>query len=134
MVEIRNPARERLERGELSLGFTVSLGRTITIAGLAKGAGFDWMFLEMEHGSLPLETAAQIGQMGRAIGIAPIPRVPPVTTATLLIVPLPVVSCPRARSWRPAVNSVILIAALVSSLWPAESAVRGRLVEALEYE
>jgi 4-hydroxy-2-oxoheptanedioate aldolase len=76
MVEIRNPARERLERGELSLGFTVSLGRTITIAGLAKGAGFDWMFLEMEHGSLPLETAAQIGQMGLAIGIAPIPRVP----------------------------------------------------------
>ncbi len=29
---------------------------------------------------------------------------------------------------------VILLAALVSALGPAESAVRGRLVEALEYE
>jgi 4-hydroxy-2-oxoheptanedioate aldolase len=76
LVEIRNPARERLERGELSLGFTVSLGRHVNIAALAKGAGFDWMFLEMEHGTLPLETAAQIGQMGLALGIAPIPRVP----------------------------------------------------------
>ena len=76
MEKIRNPARERLERGELSLGFTVSLGRTVNVAALAKGAGFDWMFLEMEHGTLPLETAAQIGQMGLAVGIAPIPRVP----------------------------------------------------------
>lgn len=76
MVEVRNPARERLERGELSLGFTVALARTVNVAPLAKAAGFDWMFLEMEHGSLPLETAAQIGQMGLATGIAPIPRVP----------------------------------------------------------
>jgi putative ABC transport system permease protein len=32
------------------------------------------------------------------------------------------------------VAPVILIAALVAAIWPAEVAVRGRLVEALEYE
>jgi hypothetical protein len=29
---------------------------------------------------------------------------------------------------------VILVAAFIAALWPAESAVRGSLVEALEYE
>lgn len=76
MPEVRNPARERLQRGELALGFTVSLARTVSVAALAQAAGFDWMFLEMEHGLLPMETAAQIGQMGLLTGIAPIPRVP----------------------------------------------------------
>ena len=76
MLEVRNPARERLQRGELALGFTVSLARTVSVAALAQAAGFDWMFLEMEHGLLPMETAAQIGQMGLLTGIAPIPRVP----------------------------------------------------------
>src|SRR5215469_15412964 len=76
MVDIRNAAKERLARGELALGFTVALARTVAVAPLAAAAGFDWLFLEMEHGSLPLETAAQIGQMALACGIAPIPRVP----------------------------------------------------------
>jgi 4-hydroxy-2-oxoheptanedioate aldolase len=76
MAEIRNPAKQRLVLGELALGFTVVLGRTVAIAPLAAAAGFDWLFLDMEHGTLPQETAAQIGQMGLACGIAPIPRVP----------------------------------------------------------
>jgi ABC-type lipoprotein release transport system permease subunit len=32
------------------------------------------------------------------------------------------------------VGAPLLVAALVAAIWPAESAVRGSLVEALEYE
>ncbi len=76
MTALRNPAREKLEAGELALGFTVKLVRSVEIAPAAKAAGFDWLFLDCEHGTLGLDAAAQIAVAALEAGIAPIARVP----------------------------------------------------------
>ena len=76
MVLARNIARERLERGELSLGVGIRVIRTIEIAKAMMSAGFDWLFIHLEHGALWIETAAQISIAALDVGIAPIVRIP----------------------------------------------------------
>jgi 2-keto-3-deoxy-L-rhamnonate aldolase RhmA len=76
MVTIRNVARERLQRGELSLGCGVRLTRSVEIAVAMKAAGFDWLFLDLEHGTMSIEAAAQIATAALDAGIAPLARVP----------------------------------------------------------
>lgn len=73
---LRNPARERLAKGELSLGVGLRLARSVEIAPIMKTCGYDWLFIDLEHGSLSLETAAQISTAALAAGIAPLVRVP----------------------------------------------------------
>ncbi len=76
MTALHNPARAALESGALSLGFTVRLVRSVEIAPAAKAAGYDWLFLDCEHGTLSLDAAAQISVAALSAGIAPIVRVP----------------------------------------------------------
>jgi 2-keto-3-deoxy-L-rhamnonate aldolase RhmA len=76
MVTIPNVARERLERGELSLGCGVRLTRSVEIAVAMKAAGFDWLFLDLEHGTMSIDAAAQIATAALDAGIAPLARVP----------------------------------------------------------
>ena len=52
-----NHARERLSRGELALGFGVHHLRGAAVGMLAAAAGYDWLFLDMEHGVMSLEAA-----------------------------------------------------------------------------
>jgi len=73
---IRNPAREKLEQGQLSLGVGIRMTRTVEIAKAMAEAGFDWLFLDMEHGVMSLEACAQIATAALDAGIAPIARVP----------------------------------------------------------
>jgi len=73
---LRNPARERLEAGELALGIGIRQSRHVSIARAMKTAGFDFLFLDMEHSALPLDTAAQISVAALDAGIAPLVRVP----------------------------------------------------------
>jgi 4-hydroxy-2-oxoheptanedioate aldolase len=75
-MTIRNVARERLERGELSLGTGVRLTRSVEIAIAMKTAGFDWLFLDLEHGTMSIDAAAQIAVAALDAGIAPLVRVP----------------------------------------------------------
>lgn len=75
-VSVRNPARERLAAGELCLGLGIRLGRSVEIAALMHSAGFDWLFLDLEHGPMSLQTASEISVAALGIGIAPIVRVP----------------------------------------------------------
>ena len=60
MPDVRNVARERLDRGELSLGVGVRLTRSVEIAPAMQAAGFDWLFLDLEHGTMSRDAAAQI--------------------------------------------------------------------------
>jgi 2-keto-3-deoxy-L-rhamnonate aldolase RhmA len=76
MAAIRNPAREKLEKGELSLGCGVRLTRSIEIGVAMHSAGFDWLFIDCEHGTMSLDAAAQIAVAALGAGIAPIVRVP----------------------------------------------------------
>lgn len=75
-MEFKNPARARLEAGELALGVGVKQGRTVDIARIMQACGFDWLFLDFEHGALSIETAAQISVAALDAGIAPIVRIP----------------------------------------------------------
>src|SRR5580700_10940874 len=75
-MTVRNVARERLERDQLSLGVGVRLTRSVEIAPAMAAAGFDWLFLDMEHGTMSLEACAQIATAALDAGIAPIARVP----------------------------------------------------------
>jgi 4-hydroxy-2-oxoheptanedioate aldolase len=76
MLKLINPARERLEAGNVSIGIGIRLARTSEIAPLMKTAGMDWLFIDLEHGPLTLDQTAQISVTSLASGIAPIVRVP----------------------------------------------------------
>jgi 2-keto-3-deoxy-L-rhamnonate aldolase RhmA len=73
---VRNIAREKLERGQLALGVGIRMTRSVEIAKAMAVAGFDWLFLDMEHGVMSLEACAQIAVAALDAGIAPIARVP----------------------------------------------------------
>ena len=73
---IRNVARDKLAAGALSLGVGIRLTRSVEIAKAMAVAGFDWLFLDMEHGVMSLEACAQIATAALDAGIAPIARVP----------------------------------------------------------
>lgn len=72
----RNPARERLAKGELSLGIGLRQSRTVDIAAAMATCGYDWLFIDLEHGSMPLDTAVQISVAALDAGISPLVRVP----------------------------------------------------------
>ena len=75
-ASIRNAARECLEQDRLALGVGVRMTRSVEIAKAMAVAGFDWLFLDMEHGVMSLEACAQISVAALDAGIAPIARVP----------------------------------------------------------
>lgn len=76
MVEIRNVLKERLASGELALGVGLRGARTVEIARAMKAAGYDWLFIDMEHNTMSLDDACNISVAAQAEGIAPIVRVP----------------------------------------------------------
>jgi len=73
---VRNSVKERFARGEVAASMTVRLTRGIEIAQLAKTAGFDSLYIDLEHSSLSLETTSQICCAALEAGIAPFARVP----------------------------------------------------------
>lgn len=75
MPEIINHARRQLEKGQLSLGANVRIGRTPDIAKVFKVAGFDWVWCDLEHTVVPLDTASQIALCAIDAGITPLIRV-----------------------------------------------------------
>ena len=75
-MSVRNVAREKLEQGQLSLGVGIRTTRSVEVAKMMTTAGFDWLFLDMEHGTMSLDACAQIAAAALDAGIAPLARVP----------------------------------------------------------
>src|SRR5260370_26228242 len=73
---VRNNVKEKLARDEVVASMTVRLARSIEIARIAKTAGFDSIYVDVEHSSLSLETTSQICIAPLEIGGAPFVRVP----------------------------------------------------------
>src|SRR6202165_3138857 len=73
---LRNHVKEKLARGEVVASMTVRLVRTIEIARIARTAGFDSLYVDLEHSSFSLETCGQICMAALEAGIAPFVRVP----------------------------------------------------------
>jgi 4-hydroxy-2-oxoheptanedioate aldolase len=73
---LRNNVKEKLARGEVVASMTVRLVRQVEIAQIAKTAGFDTIYVDMEHCSASIETTSQICMAAVAAGITPLVRVP----------------------------------------------------------
>lgn len=76
MDAFRNPSRERMVGGDLALGVAIRLARTAEVVPALKTAGADWIFLDLEHGPLSIDTASQIAVTALQAGLTPIARVP----------------------------------------------------------
>src|ERR1700686_2477579 len=76
MAAVRNVARDKLEQGQVALGVGIRMSRSVEIAKAMAVAGFDWLFLDMEHGVMSLEACAQISTAALDAAIAPLGRVP----------------------------------------------------------
>jgi 2-keto-3-deoxy-L-rhamnonate aldolase RhmA len=76
MTMTPNTAKQKLQAGELSIGFGLRNLRTMDAAKIARASGFDWLFIDMEHGSYDLDLACQISVAALDSGITPIVRVP----------------------------------------------------------
>jgi 2-keto-3-deoxy-L-rhamnonate aldolase RhmA len=73
---LRNRVKEKLERGEVVASMIVRLTRGVEIAQIAKTAGFDSLYVDMEHASFSLDTTGQICMAALAAGVTPLVRVP----------------------------------------------------------
>jgi len=76
MVKVRNVAKERLDAGELALGIGLRQARTVDIGKAMKTAGYDFLFIDLEHNSMSIDLAAQISVAAQDAGITPLVRVP----------------------------------------------------------
>jgi len=72
----RNVVKEKLARNEVALSMTARLVRTVEIAEIARTAGFDSIYIDLEHSSFSLDTTSQICMACLSVGITPLVRVP----------------------------------------------------------
>jgi 4-hydroxy-2-oxoheptanedioate aldolase len=73
---VRNVVKEKLARGEVVASMTIRLVRGVEIARLAATAGFDMIYVDLEHSTLTLEATGQICQAALNVGNAPMVRLP----------------------------------------------------------
>ena len=75
-VPSKNLMKAKMNSGELAVGMIVRLMRGVEIAAIARSAGFDCLYIDLEHCSFSLETVSQICITATALGVTPVVRVP----------------------------------------------------------
>jgi 4-hydroxy-2-oxoheptanedioate aldolase len=80
---LRNHLKEKLSKGETAYSMTVRLVRTVDIAAIAYTAGFDSVYIDLEHSSFSLEAAGQICMACHTLGVTPLVRVPGLDAALI---------------------------------------------------
>jgi 2-dehydro-3-deoxyglucarate aldolase/4-hydroxy-2-oxoheptanedioate aldolase len=70
-----NLTRERLAKGETAFGCALQVYRSPEICRTFAAAGFDYVFIDLEHGAFDLETAQDMIRAAVESGITPIVRV-----------------------------------------------------------
>ena len=76
---LRNTVKDKLAQNQVVASMIIRLVRTVEIAQIAKTAGFDSFYVDMEHNSFSFDTTGQICMAGLAAGIAPFVRVPSIS-------------------------------------------------------
>jgi len=79
----RNPLKEKLARGDLVASMTVRMARGPEIGRIAATAGFDTLYIDLEHSALSLETTALVCTVAREAGVVPLVRVPALDAALI---------------------------------------------------
>lgn len=73
---MRNAVKEKLARGQVVASMTVRLVPGVEIVRIAKTAGFDSLYVDLEHSSFDVHTASQISIMALEAGLPAFVRVP----------------------------------------------------------
>lgn len=73
---VRNSVKEKLQRGEAVASLTVRLVPTVEVVRIAKTAGFDSLYIDLEHSSFSIETASRLCIMALEAGLPALVRVP----------------------------------------------------------
>jgi 2-keto-3-deoxy-L-rhamnonate aldolase RhmA len=72
---MKNLLKQKLAAGATTAGVFIADTRDVFVVRLAANAGLDFIFLDMEHGPLGLETTSTLCQFARAVGVTPLVRV-----------------------------------------------------------
>ncbi len=75
MSVIENRTRRLCREGTLTLGAGVRLVASVEIGLAMKAAGYDWLFIDLEHGPFDLQTTGQVAIAALSQGITPLVRV-----------------------------------------------------------
>ncbi|WP_137176306.1 HpcH/HpaI aldolase/citrate lyase family protein [Roseomonas sp. AR75] len=75
MPIVTNHVRKRLAEGGLALGFGVHNLRGSAVGMIAAASGYDWLFIDMEHGAMSVDDATRISIAALSQGVTPIVRV-----------------------------------------------------------
>jgi 2-keto-3-deoxy-L-rhamnonate aldolase RhmA len=76
MPAIANTVKDRLAAGQLAIGMGLRQARTVDIGRALAACGFDWAFIDMEHNTMSVDTAAQVAVACHDAGVTPLVRVP----------------------------------------------------------
>jgi len=74
-MELRNPVKDKLLRGESSIGSWCLSGQPLAAEALA-GAGFEWICTDIEHFPIDVAAAADCFRAIRGMGAVPFARLP----------------------------------------------------------
>ncbi len=75
MAILSNQMKAAMSAGKLATGLGVNRWRSVDAAELAKAAGYEWLFLDLEHSVLSEEMASQMSVAALSAGVTPIARV-----------------------------------------------------------
>jgi 2-keto-3-deoxy-L-rhamnonate aldolase RhmA len=75
MPLLANEALQKIRAGELSLGIGINHLRGSAVPLLAKAAGFDFLFIDAEHGAISTPEISQIAIAALGYGVVPIVRI-----------------------------------------------------------
>lgn len=75
-ADLRAPLLDRLRGGERLLSLGIRFSRTADIVRMASGAGYDLVWVDLEHSSMSIDTAAQIAATAHDLGLGAWVRVP----------------------------------------------------------
>jgi 2-keto-3-deoxy-L-rhamnonate aldolase RhmA len=73
---LRNRVKDRMAGGEVALCMASRFARTADLGMMAQACGFDAFYIDIEHSSISIDTAAQICAAALPLGIAPMARLP----------------------------------------------------------
>jgi len=71
---VENRVKAKLAAGGFAFGTGVAMIRTPALMRLIAGAGYDFVFIDMEHSSFSFETINDMCDMARSVGLVPVVR------------------------------------------------------------
>lgn len=76
VASLRNPLKEKLQAGDIALSMSVRLVTSPEIALIAKTAGFDSLYVDLEHNALSIGDCSRICMAALQASVTPMVRVP----------------------------------------------------------